>query len=44
MGIAGIFPEGRQCLFEDQRIIGRIKEIVAADVSSIADHPALLTQ
>jgi GT2 family glycosyltransferase len=42
MVIAGVFWEGRQCLFEDEEAICRVEADVAAAVRRIARHPALL--
>jgi O-antigen biosynthesis protein len=40
--VAGLFWEGRQCLFEDSIAICSVEAEVAAQVEGIAGHPALL--
>src|SRR5207302_1015378 len=42
MVIAGVFWEGRHCLFEDPAARRAVEETVRIEVTSIAGHPALL--
>src|SRR5947207_2353803 len=42
MVIAGLFWEGRECLFDDEAALRRVENDVAAQMEAIARHPALL--
>ncbi|MBI3910592.1 MAG: glycosyltransferase [Armatimonadetes bacterium] len=42
MVVAGVFWEGRQCLFADREVLRKIEEGVVAEVRAMAAHPALL--